>query len=296
VNVRSILSRHRGAAGFLAGVSTTVVLGSGVALAAIPSSATGSITACVSRSTGAVRIVDFQAGKRCSVKETTLAWSKGYRYRGAWSARSTYAVLDVVSFNGASYLARVPSTAKTPTLAAYWGPLALRGAAGARGPAGAAGASGPAGLNGVNGLPGTPGLPGADGSDGADGAAGPQGPIGLTGLTGPQGPMGPQGPQGATGPQGPAGLLGRVVVPASIDLPSNSHTVLDPKCPAGSVPIAGGGHVGSSFNGWGNAAFAYIAESDIDSSGQGWATTVVTTSSADTTHFEAHVICVSAGQ
>jgi hypothetical protein len=256
-----------------------------------------------------VRIVDFQAGKRCSVKETTLAWSKGYRYRGAWSARSTYAVLDVVSFNGASYLARVPSTAKTPTLAAYWGPLALRGAAGARGPAGANGA---AGLNGANGLPGAPGLPGADGSDGADGAngaAGLQGPIGLTGLTGPAGPTGPQGPAGptgpqgatgatgATGPQGPAGLLGRTVKTLPVDLPANSHTVVDIACDTGSVPMGGGAHIGSSFPGWGDAATAYVAESDLNVAGNGWASTLVTTNTApSSTHFVAHVICVSAGQ
>ena len=43
----------------------------GVALAAIPSSATGSITACVNRTSAAVRIIDFQAGKRCSSRERT---------------------------------------------------------------------------------------------------------------------------------------------------------------------------------------------------------------------------------
>ena len=75
MSIRTTVARHRGVAGFVAGVSTVVVLGSGVAIAAIPSSATGSITACVSRSSGAVRIIDFQSGKRCSVRETTLAWS-----------------------------------------------------------------------------------------------------------------------------------------------------------------------------------------------------------------------------
>jgi len=354
VSVRTALSRHRAATGFAGGVATCVVLGSGVALAAIPSTATGSITACVSRTSGAVRIVDFQAGKRCTTRETTIAWSKGMRYRGAWSSRATYAPLDVVSFSGASYLARVPSTAKAPTLAAYWGPVALRGLAGAPGPQGVAGPAGAPGLNGTNGLNGIPGVngidgvvgppglngaPGAPGLDGAigpqgpagqagaqgptgqagatgaTGAAGPQGPVGQTGATGATGPQGPAGatgaigPQGATGatgaagapgatgatgPQGPAGVLGRVVVTLTTDLPTNSFTLLDPQCPSGTVPLAGGAHVGSSFPGWGNATVAYVAESDLDNAGTGWASTVVTTASANpTTHFVAHVICAS---
>jgi hypothetical protein len=246
-----------------------------VALAAIPSSATGSITACVSRTSGAVRVVDFQAGKRCTSRETTIAWSKGYRYRGAWSSGSTYAVLDVVSYNGASYLARVPSTAKSPTSATYWGPLALRGLTGARGARG---------LQGLAGAAGAQGAPGAAGADGAAGAPGAAGADGADGATGP------------TGPQGPAGVLGRVVVTATIDLPASSHTVLDPQCPSGTVPIAGGAHVGSGFAGWGDASIAYVSESDVDNAGTGWGSTVVTTSSANpSTHFVAHVICVAAG-
>jgi hypothetical protein len=54
VTPRSFLAHHRTAAGFVGGVMTTAVLGSGVALAAIPSSATGSITACVNRTSSAV--------------------------------------------------------------------------------------------------------------------------------------------------------------------------------------------------------------------------------------------------
>jgi hypothetical protein len=345
VSVRTALSRHRAATGFAGGVATCVVLGSGVALAAIPSTATGSITACVSRTSGAVRIVDFQAGKRCTTRETTIAWSKGMRYRGAWSSRATYAPLDVVSFSGASYLARVPSTAKAPTLAAYWGPVALRGLAGAPGPQGVAGPAGAPGLNGTNGLNGIPGvngidgvvgppgLNGAPGAPGLDGAIGPQGPAGqagangAAGATGPQGPAGqagatgatgPQGPAGATGaigpqgatgatgaagatgatgatgPQGPAGVLGRVVVTVTADVPAGAHTLLDPQCPSGTVPMAGGAHVGSSFPGWGDATSAYVAESDLDLASTGWASTAVVVSGGSTTHFVAHVICVSA--
>jgi hypothetical protein len=71
---------------------------------------------------------------------------------------------------------------------------------------------------------------------------------------------------------------------------------MDPKCSEGKVPIAGGAHVGSAFPGWADAKSAYIAESDLDNAGTGWASTVVTTSLADVSnHFVAHVICVTAG-
>ncbi|HUR51619.1 MAG TPA: collagen-like protein, partial [Mycobacteriales bacterium] len=279
MSVRSLVTRHRAVAGFVGGVLTTTVLGSGVALAAIPSSATGTVTACVSRSSGAARLIDFQSGKRCRSGERTVLWSKGYRYRGGWSVRATYAVLDVVTYAGSSYLARVPSTAKTPTSTAYWGLLALhgtsgpRGTTGARGSAGLPGPQGAPGLEGPAGEPGDPGADGVPGAEGAAGAAGAPGPAGAAGAAGPIGPQGPAGPAGAAGAAGPAGVLGRVVVTATIDLPVNSHSILDPQCPSGRVPLAGGAHVGSTYLGWGDASIAYIAESDLDNAGTGWATT-----------------------
>ena len=309
--VRSFVARHRAAAGFVGGVATTAVLGSGVAVAAIPSTATGTITGCVNRSTAAVRIVDFEAGKRCSSRERTITWSRGMRYRGGWSSRVTYAPLDIVSWNGASYLARVPSTAKTPSSTGYWGPLAVRGAAGARG---ANGTPGTPGADGINGLPGTngddgadgaagadgvdgaPGTPGADGADGAAGPAGPAGPAGAAGAPGAAGPAGPAGAAGATGATGPAGVSGRTVVTATADVPANAHTMLDPQCPNGTVPLGGGGHIGNTYLGHGDATIAYIAESDLDAAGTGWNFTVVTTSNADaSTRFVLHVICANAG-
>jgi hypothetical protein len=65
-------------------------------------------------------------------------------------------------------------------------------------------------------------------------------------FTGPQGPQGPTGPRGLTGPQGPEGPTGpsgvsnlqRVQKDQSI--PANAGTSVDAKCPAGTVPIAGG--------------------------------------------------------
>ena len=120
---RGFVAKHRGAAGFAAGVLAASAIGGGVAIAAIPASNTGAVTACV-KTTGAVRIIDFQAGKRCVTGERTIAWTKGYRYRGAWSATGTYAVLDVVTSGGSSYVAKVGSRGKAPaTTAAYWGLL-----------------------------------------------------------------------------------------------------------------------------------------------------------------------------
>jgi hypothetical protein len=99
------------------------------------------------------------------------------------------------------------------------------------------------------------------------------------------------------GPQGPAGVTGRTVVTLTADLPANTHMVLDPQCPSGTLPISGGAHVGSTFPGWGDAAFAYVAESDIDNAGTGWGSTLVTTNSANSsTHFVAHVICIVAAE
>lgn len=129
--------------GFIAGASVATLVGGAVAFAAIPSTTSGQITACVNKSTAAVRIIDHQAGKRCKSGERTISWSKGYRYRGAWAAGTPFAALDVVTYAGSSWLAKVPSTGRTPASgSAYWGLLAAQGATG---PSGATGPTGPAG-------------------------------------------------------------------------------------------------------------------------------------------------------
>lgn len=135
IGLRNWVNAHRGLSGFVAGAAAVLLLGAGgMAIAAIPSSSDGSITSCVNKTSGAVRIIDAQAGKHCTTKERRVAWSKGYRYRGTWSAGTAYAVLDVVTANGSSYVAKAASTGKTPAgHSALWGLLA---AAGARGPAG----------------------------------------------------------------------------------------------------------------------------------------------------------------
>ena len=144
--------RRTGILAFIGGAASAAVVGGGVALASIPSSTTGDITGCVNNTTGAVRVVDAQAGHHCSAGETTLNWSKGYTYRGAWSASTTYNALDVVTSAGSSYLARTASHGKSPAAnPAYWGTLASRGASGPRGATGAQGPAGPQGPAGVSG-------------------------------------------------------------------------------------------------------------------------------------------------
>lgn len=159
---RAVLGRRRGAVAFTAGVLVAgVVGGAGAAIAAIPSTTTSSFNACVNKTSGAVRIIDFQAGRRCTSRETSVSWGKGYRHRGMWVSVAVYAAQDVVVLNGSSYVAKLPSKGKSPaSYPAYWGLLAARGVQGVQGFAG---------------------------------PVGPVGPMGATGLTGPAGPPGPAG-------------------------------------------------------------------------------------------------------
>jgi hypothetical protein len=104
----------------------------------------GTIHACFHRATGALRVVDREAGERCRRSERPLSWSRagGGPVRGAVGPRG-------------------PVGAKGPA-----------GTPGERGPAGPAGATGPAGP------------PGATGGRGPAGPAGAQGPTGLQGPPG----------------------------------------------------------------------------------------------------------------
>jgi hypothetical protein len=162
IDVRHLAARHRVATAFVAGaVSAGVILGGGVALAAIPSTSTGLLTACVNKTTAGVRIIDYQAGKRCTTKERTVSWSKGWRYRGTWAATVAYAVNDVAVQSGSSYFAKRASTNAPPASnTAFWGLLAPRGAAGPAGATGATGATGPTGPTGLTGAQGVQGLSG----------------------------------------------------------------------------------------------------------------------------------------
>ena len=106
----------------------------------------------------------------------------GFNFRNIFDSSATYAVNDVVTYNGSTYVATVTNHGEnTPDISPKWNLMAQAGAAGAPGPAGQ---QGPTGAMGVQGSPGPPGVPGTPG------LVGPQGPTGATGVQGPQGPGG----------------------------------------------------------------------------------------------------------
>jgi hypothetical protein len=65
--------------GFVCGVAATAVIGGGgIAIAAIPATGSGVITSCVNKRTSVVRIIDYQARRRCVRAEQMVTWnSKG---------------------------------------------------------------------------------------------------------------------------------------------------------------------------------------------------------------------------
>ena len=133
--------KGRGLTGFVVGVVATLTLvGGGVAIAAIPSTTTAKFNGCVNKDTGVLRVINYQAGKRCKKSEKGISWAQGWTYKGLWRATTSYRPGDVVLDNGSSYVARAASLAKSPPSdASRWGLLASPG------PQGATGATGPAG-------------------------------------------------------------------------------------------------------------------------------------------------------
>jgi len=61
----------------IAGVASLAVLAGGVAAwSAIPNSTTGTITGCYSKSSGTLRVIDKQIGKKCRSTERELTWAQ----------------------------------------------------------------------------------------------------------------------------------------------------------------------------------------------------------------------------
>lgn len=106
----------------------------------------------------------------------------GFIFLNAYDPFGTYAINNVVTYNGSSYVAIVPNgpnpTGPTPDKNPSW---SLMASVGATGPAGPQGSLGPIGD------------PGPQGLTGPAGATGPQGPRGLTGAPGAPGPAGANG-------------------------------------------------------------------------------------------------------
>jgi hypothetical protein len=125
--------------------------------------------------------------------------SQGMVWVGAFTTGPSYAVDEVVSYLGSSWICiQTTSGTEVPGSApSYWELVAEQGATGVTG---ATGATGAAGSVGATGLTGDTGATGATGPAGAQGVAGATGPTGATGLTGG---VGATGVAGATGPTGP---------------------------------------------------------------------------------------------
>jgi hypothetical protein len=100
----------------------------------------------------------------------------GLRFQGAYVPTLSYALDDIVTFQGSSYVSLIAANhGVAPANSTQWGLLAAAGV----------------GTTGPQGLTGAPGL------------------MGPQGLTGPQGVIGPAGSAGAAGPQGAPGLVYR---------------------------------------------------------------------------------------
>jgi hypothetical protein len=164
----------------------------------------------------------------------------GLNYQGDYAAGVSYALHDVVTFAGSSYVSLVGGNeANTPGVSGQWAVLAQGGVGGGSGGGvgvayqGTYAATPNYELNDIvsfqgssyislvagnvgntpNASPGQWGVLalGAVGIQGPQGLVGPAGPPGLTGpqgATGAAGPMGATGPAGAQGAQGPAGAQG----------------------------------------------------------------------------------------
>ena len=102
-------------------------------------------------------------------------------YRGVYDETTAYNALDIVYYNGRSYMAKQDTKGNalpTGTDNDYWGLIVDKGPQGPKGDKGDTGAQG------------------KQGSMGPSGANGPQGPKGDKGDIGPKGDKGDQGPIG----------------------------------------------------------------------------------------------------
>ena len=191
----------------LAAAGAALAVG-GVASATIPG-AGGNYTACLSKTSGVLRLIDPSRGgpsrrrSHCLRGEQRISWSRiGATGRaGATSPRGT---------------------------------AGIAGTLGTIGPAGGPGATGPAGT----GFAGPTGATGQAGGSGASGGTGPSGPTGLSGTTGTSGPV---GASGATGPTGTTGTTGPAAVSAF-----SGHIVTVPNTGSGTLNLVFGAPAGLS--------------------------------------------------
>jgi hypothetical protein len=112
---------------------------------------------------------------------------------------------------------------------------------------------------------------------------------------GQPGTPGKDGTDGVDGTNGADGVSGYTKVGTTFDLDPQTAKQVEVLCPTGTRPIGGGGHDGNIFDqkGLGYVRQAYIAESDVNDSGTGWAVTAVNNFSQPA-EFSIDVICAAA--
>ena len=124
---------HRGAV-VLATCAVAVVAVGGVAIANIPDGGTGVFHGCVTKATGALRVIDPSKGDACTGTELAIQWDQaGINWQGNYSDTTNYAVHDAVAYQGSSYLAKKANVNISPTTATDWAVLAQAGSAGSAG-------------------------------------------------------------------------------------------------------------------------------------------------------------------
>lgn len=116
---------------FVSGLIIGMFVAGGVAVAAIPSTSTGKITACYATSgtnKGVLRVIDADANEKCKSSEKQIVWaSSGLRFRGTWSSTVSYSIDDVVVRNGSSYIALAATRNVQPPSAGKWALMAAAG-------------------------------------------------------------------------------------------------------------------------------------------------------------------------
>ena len=268
-------ARRLGVGGVIA-LIFALLLGT-VALAAIPG-AGGVISGCYDAKTGALRVIDAQAGKTCSKLEAQISWNQ-------------------IGPQGLPGAAGPKGDKGDPGAQGLPGAIGPKGDTGAQGPAGGPGPKGDTGPQGLQGIPGAAGTPGAQGPAGltwrgewlpettyqpgdavySGGASfiatqttadqpGPRIELGIPwGILSLRGTAGPQGPQGAPG------ISGYQVVSQVTQFDSSAVKFLTVDCPAGKTALGGGAFAFPSVAdpNWQTAPLV-LRETVQSDSGEGW--------------------------
>ena len=125
----------------------------------------------------------------------TIIGKVGLTPKQEYNSTAEYKRLDVVTYDGCSYVCLKDCIGIDVNNTGYWQLLANKGDKGDRGEKGDTGATG------AKGDKGDKGDTGAQGIQGIQGEKGDKGDTGEQGIPGPQGPQGEKGVTGATGPK-----------------------------------------------------------------------------------------------